>query len=122
MILKKLWWLPIGKAPEIPADQLKKWLEDEKSLQFIDSRTELEYRQGTLQSAKHAPVTGLPGVIDRLDLDPNIPIIVLCLSGHRSLPGTRLLRAKGFEAYSLKGGLTAWKLKGYPVHIPQNHT
>jgi rhodanese-related sulfurtransferase len=122
VIFNRVWWLPIGKAPEITPQQLKEWLQAGKPLQFIDSRTELEYRQGTLQSAKHAPVTGLPGALDRLDFDPNIPVIVLCLSGHRSLPGTRLLRARGFEAYSLKGGLTAWKFNGYPINKPQNHT
>jgi rhodanese-related sulfurtransferase len=120
VIFNRVWWLPIGKAPEVTAEQLNKWLEDEKSLQFIDSRTELEYRQGTLQSAKLAPVTGLPGAIDRLNLDPSIPVIVLCLSGHRSLPGTRLLRSRGFEAYSLKEGITGWKLKGYPINKPHH--
>ena len=122
MILNRIWWLPIGKAPEITPQQLKEWLQAGKPLQFIDSRTELEYRQGTLQSAKHAPVTGLPAAIDRLNLDPSIPVVVLCLSGHRSLPGTRLLRSKGFEAFSLKGGLSAWKLKGYSIHKSQKHS
>jgi rhodanese-related sulfurtransferase len=115
MMFNKLWWLPIDKAPEISPQQLKQWLEEGKPLQLVDSRTEIEYRQGTLPTAKHAPVTALPSALDRLDLDPNNPVIVLCLSGHRSLPGTRLLRSRGYEAYSLKGGLTAWKLNGYSV-------
>jgi rhodanese-related sulfurtransferase len=114
-----IWWLPIGKAPEIAPEQLNKWLEEGKLLQLIDSRTAIEFHQGTLQSAKHAPVTGLPGAINRLDLDTGKPVVVLCLSGHRSLPGTRFLKARGFEAYSLKGGLSAWKLKGYSINKRQ---
>ncbi|MFZ6031603.1 MAG: rhodanese-like domain-containing protein [Chloroflexota bacterium] len=50
--------------------------------------------------------------IDRLDLDPVYPVAV-CLSGHRSLPCPRLLRGHGFEAYSLKGGILAWKKAGF---------
>jgi rhodanese-related sulfurtransferase len=42
--------------------------------------------------------------------------VVLCLSGHRSLPGTRWLRARGFEAYSLEGGLMAWKKTGFELN------
>jgi rhodanese-related sulfurtransferase len=104
-----IWRLPIGEAPEISPQQLKEWLDEGKPMQLIDARSELEYQQGTLLSARLAPVTNLPAAIDRINLDPSIPVIVLCLSGHRSLPGTRLLRSRGFEAYSLRGGLIAWK-------------
>ncbi len=43
-------------------------------------------------------------------------MVVLCLSGHRSLPGTRWLRARGYEAYSLQGGILAWKKAGYELN------
>jgi rhodanese-related sulfurtransferase len=110
--LSRFWRLPLGRVPEIGPQELRLWLEEGRPLQLIDSRTRLEHSTGTIAGAQHAPVTDLPGSIDRLDLDPSIPIVVLCLSGHRSLPGTRLLRARGFEAYSLKGGLLAWKRAG----------
>jgi rhodanese-related sulfurtransferase len=122
MISDLKWWLPIGKAPEISADQLSEWLSIGKPLQLFDARTELEFRQGTLRSAKHAPVAGLPASIDRLEIDPNIPVVVVCLSGHRSLPGTRLLRSRGIEAYSLNGGLANWKSKGFSVSRPESIT
>jgi len=109
------WWLPFGKVPEISPEELKRWLEEGRNLQLIDSRTELEYNQGTIARARHAPVTGLPGSIDRLDLDPDRPVVVLCFSGHRSLPGTRLLRSRGIEAYSLRGGISSWKSRGFPI-------
>ncbi len=109
------WWIPLGSTPEVLPQELKTWLEDGRPLQIIDSRTTVEYQQGTIRNAQHAPVTALPGSIDRLNLDPSIPVVVLCLSGHRSLPGTRLLHRRGYQAYSLKGGLIAWKLAGYQV-------
>jgi rhodanese-related sulfurtransferase len=117
-VLSRLWWLPLGKVPEVEPAGLKRWLDEGRPLQLIDSRTGLEFQSGTIVEARHAPVTGLPGSIDRLDLDPEKPVVVLCLSGHRSLPGTRLLRARGIEAYSLRGGMIAWKLAGFPLVSP----
>lgn len=113
MKLKIPWWLPFGSVPEVTADQLHRWLEEGRLVQLVDSRTGLEFGQGSLSGAEHAPVTGLPGAIDRLDLDLERPVVLLCLSGHRSRPGTRLLRARGFEAYSLEGGIMAWRQAGY---------
>jgi rhodanese-related sulfurtransferase len=119
MRLNRFWWLPFGNAPKVTPDQLKQWLDEGVPLQLVDSRTDMEYSQGTIDSARHAPVTRLPGSVDRLNLDPNKPVVFLCLSGHRSLPGTRLLRSRGIEAYSMSGGITAWKLKGYPLKKPE---
>jgi rhodanese-related sulfurtransferase len=102
------WWLPMGGVPEVSPQELQRWLEDGRPLQLADARTELEYRQGTIRDARHAPMTEMPGSIERLNLDPRTPVVMLCLSGHRSLPGTRWLRAHGYEAYSLKGGMMAW--------------
>ena len=110
-----LWWLPFGRVPKITPQQLHRWLEEGRPLQLVDSRTRMEYQQGTIAHAPSALVSELPGALDRLDLDPEKAVVFLCLSGHRSRPGTRLLRARGYEAYSLKGGIMAWKRAGYPL-------
>lgn len=114
------WWLPFGRVPEITSTQLKEWLDEGRPSQFVDSRTSLEYSLGTLPGAHHAPVTELPDAIERLDLDPSQPVVFLCLSGHRSRPGTRLLLSQGFTALSLKGGLAAWKLAGNALRKPRD--
>jgi rhodanese-related sulfurtransferase len=119
-MLSRFWRLPFGKVPEVNAQELKHWFDEGRPLQIVDSRTDFEYRMGTLPGAQHAPVSDLPEAIDRLGLDPARPIVVLCLSGHRSLPGTRLLRSRGMEAYSLRGGIAAWKLSGYPLADPND--
>ncbi len=116
--LPRFWRLPLGKVPGVSPKELKRWIDEGRHLQFVDSRTGLEYQMGTIAGARHAPVTELPSAIDRLNLDPQRPVVVLCLSGHRSLPGTRLLRSRGIEAYSLKGGIGAWILNGFPLVDP----
>ena len=119
MHLPRLWWTPTGSAPKIRAEDLKQWLEDGRPLQIVDARTGLEYRQGTIADARHAPLVEMPASMQRLDLNPGKPVVVLCLSGHRSLPGTRWLRARGYEAYSLEGGLLAWKKAGFGLNQPE---
>ncbi len=112
------WWLPVGKVPELEPGQFKSWLDEGRPLQVIDARTALEFNAGTVGDARHAPLTEMPASIQRLDLDPSIPVVVLCLSGHRSIPGTRWLRKRGFTAYSLQGGVMNWTRQGYPTHKP----
>jgi rhodanese-related sulfurtransferase len=116
--MKLPWWLPIGQAPEITPGELKRWLDEDRPLQIADARTALEYEQGTIGNARHAPLTGMPVSLKRLNLDPHTPVVMLCLSGHRSLPGARWLRARGYQAFSLKGGVMAWKKAGYEVEPP----
>jgi rhodanese-related sulfurtransferase len=112
------WRLPFGRVPEIEPGQFKRWLDEGKPLQIVDSRTAAEYRQGTIGAALHAPVTDLPGSLQSHSFDAQVPIVVLCLSGHRSIPGTRWLRSQGYEAYSLKGGILAWKQAGFKLKRP----
>lgn len=119
MRLPWLWWLPAGKVPEIKAEDLKRWLDEGRPLQLVDARTALEFRQGTIADARHAPLTEMPGSMQRLDFQTDVPVVVLCLSGHRSLPGTRWLRARGYEAYSLQGGILAWKKAGFELNPPE---
>jgi rhodanese-related sulfurtransferase len=113
-----LWWLPVGRVPEISSQEFKRWLDESRPLQVVDARTGLEYHQGTIGKASHAPLTEMPASMERQKLDKNTPVVVLCLSGHRCLPGVRWLRAHGFEAYSLQGGVLAWKKAGYDVEAP----
>jgi len=115
MSLKRFWWLPSGKAPEIEPQEFYDWLQKGMPVQVVDARTALEFQQGTIHNAQHAPLTDMPGSMERLTLDPRQAIVVLCLTGHRSLPGTRWLRDKGYKAYSLRGGITAWKRAGFQL-------
>lgn len=118
MKMPSLWWLPFGRSPEISPQELHHWLEEGQPVQLADARTSLEYQQGTIGAARHAPLSEMPRSLDRLGLDPAVPIVMLCLSGHRSIPGTRWLRSRGYQAYSLKGGILAWKRAGFPLTPP----
>lgn len=118
MRLAGLWRLPLGKVPEVSVAELQRWLEQGQPVQLLDARTGLEYQQGTIGSAVFAPLSETPAVLQGLNLDTTQPVVMLCLSGHRSRPGTRWLRTQGIEAYSLQGGIMAWKRAGLPLSSP----
>jgi len=92
------------------------------------SPAELKEKQGTVvvldvRTALEDVVMGhIPGAV-RLSKDDILqkigkerPIVVACLSGHRSPPMADWLAAQGYgRVYDLTGGLLAWKGAGYPV-------
>jgi rhodanese-related sulfurtransferase len=120
--LPALWSQLTGHVPEIDPIEFKRWLDEGRPLQIVDARTALEFRQGTIGDARHASLTEMPASMERLALDPAWPVVVLCLSGHRSRPGVKWLLARGFRAFSLQGGIMAWKRAGYELNHPNGRS
>jgi rhodanese-related sulfurtransferase len=80
---------------------------------LIDVRSAQEWRSGHAPQAKHLPLnrlqTGAAG------LQKGRPVVAMCQSGVRSASAARLLASQGYEAYSLRGGIGAWRQAGEPV-------
>ncbi len=115
-----LWWLPIGKVREVSPQTLRGWLAERQVVQLIDVRSDLEYRRGTIGNSLHIPrhtFRNSPAV-DRLDTTK--PVVVICLRGLRSRPGAAWLRSKGYDAYTLQGGIMAWLGADLCLETPQN--
>jgi rhodanese-related sulfurtransferase len=106
------WWLPFGTVPEIPATRLANDLALVPPPQLLDVRTAAEFRRGHLPSAVNVPIHELSARLSALALERDRPVVAICLSGHRSIPAVRLLRARGFEASQLRGGMLAWRAAG----------
>ncbi len=104
------WWLPLGSVEEItPRDLHTRLQNDGADLQLIDVRTETEYRGGHIANTINVPIDMLPHRLASLNLDPNRPVIAICLSGHRSVPAYRLFKQAGFrEVRQLAGGMLSW--------------
>jgi phage shock protein E len=81
---------------------------------FLDVRSQEEYDQFHIQGSNLIPLDQLQGRLNELPRDKDI--VVVCLSGHRSLTGTDILQQAGFSnVFCLSGGLTAWRSAGYPL-------
>jgi len=78
-----------------------------------------EWRAGRIEGAHHIPLTQLPRRLR--ELDRHTPIVVVCRSGHRSRAAATLLRALGFDAHNLDGGVNAWTAAGLPFTVPGGH-
>jgi rhodanese-related sulfurtransferase len=72
----------------------------------LDVRYAEEYEEGHIPGSVLVPLNELR---DRFsDLDPSRKYVVCCRGGGRSSVGTLLLRQRGYQAVSLKGGMGAW--------------
>jgi rhodanese-related sulfurtransferase len=80
---------------------------------LVDVREQGEWDAGHAPKAKHHPLGGLAGSMDRLPRGRTL--VVVCRSGNRSARATKMLTQEGFDAVNLTGGMTAWKAAGYPV-------
>jgi phage shock protein E len=62
---------------------------------LLDVRSGFEFAANGLEGAINIPVDELPA--RAAELDPNRPVVVYCLSGHRSAEAGRILTGAGFE-------------------------
>src|SRR6266849_5722729 len=72
--------------PQLPAEELARRLDVGEPVQVLDIR---------------AP--------EKVALDPQRPVAVICGHGNSSKQATVFLRQRGLEAYSVAGGMAAWE-------------
>jgi rhodanese-related sulfurtransferase len=79
----------------------------------VDVREPYEYVAGHVEGALLVPMGQLAARLH--ELDPSRPVYVICATGNRSLAMTDLLVARGFQAWSVAGGTSAWARSGRTV-------
>jgi DMSO/TMAO reductase YedYZ molybdopterin-dependent catalytic subunit/rhodanese-related sulfurtransferase len=80
---------------------------------LIDVREPGEWQAGYVAQALLLPMGQVARHRD--DLPPDRQIVVVCRSGGRSAAVAEALRAWGFDAVNLSGGMTGWAVAGLPV-------
>jgi glyoxylase-like metal-dependent hydrolase (beta-lactamase superfamily II)/rhodanese-related sulfurtransferase len=100
---------------EIDAQKLKEKMDKGEDVFILDVRTPEEYEAWRLSYDKHAKTPLIP--VDRLfgaqkAIADQIPkdkeIITLCSHGNRSMMAAQLLTQMGYNAKSVRGGMSAW--------------
>ena len=94
---------------ELPPEQLAEML-DSGQPDLIDVRREHEWEAGHIPGARRVEVNDLPAEAEKLDRDR--PVVLYCRSGSRSELAADGLRAGGFDAQALAGGISAWAEEG----------
>ena len=83
---------------------------------ILDLREAHELGNGTIQSAKHLPVSVLRQRLGDIDSLKNTPLIAFCANGIRAPAACRVLKKNGFsKVYHLKGGIAAWQQANMPL-------
>jgi len=92
---------------EIDVGTLAAWRRDGVAHAVLDVREPWEVAIVSLPGSLKVPMAELPGQADTLPRD--VPLVVLCHHGGRSLRVTAWLRAQGLaNAVNLAGGIDAW--------------
>lgn len=86
--------------------EVKQKLNSNPKIQFVDVREKEEFEDYNI-GALNLPLSKLDILLDQLK--KNIPVIVHCKSGKRSLKALDILKKNSFkEVYNLKGGIKNW--------------
>lgn len=98
---------------KIDVSTLSSWLENKKPVTVLDVRPKAEREEWSIPGSIHADVydrlkAGDAKALDEIELDNRTPIVTFCAAGKTSLKAAELLKDKGFEVYSLEGGMKAW--------------
>jgi len=82
-------------------------------VEILDVREPDEWQGGRIDGARHLPMGEISVHLEELPRDRLI--VTVCRSGNRSGKAAEMLRAKGFAAEGLDGGLTKWVKAGLPI-------
>lgn len=81
--------------------------------QLVDVRNPDEHQAGHVAGDRLIPFDRLKDESGSLDRER--PVVLYCRSGDRSGAAVQALRASGWDAYSIEGGLLGWTENGLPI-------
>src|SRR5437588_2617851 len=114
--------MPEPSVPRIPAADLARRLDQGERVQLLDIRTPEHVAGGRVTLGATLDFRALPAsamydlpTLDSLRLDPATPVAVICGHGNSSQQAAQYLRERGFDAFSVTGGMAAWEA----VYLPR---
>lgn len=82
----------------------------------LDIRAQEAFAAGHVTGARHMPSDQIIKAGETLKKQKDKPIVVYCENGPLAASAVRQLAAQGFtKAFSLRGGLSAWRTDNLPV-------
>lgn len=92
---------------QLGSAELKAWMDEGRMFCLLDVRTDEEAAICSLPDALHIPINLIP--LRQNELPDDVPLVVYCHHGIRSLHTAMYLADAGFEnLYNLQGGIDAW--------------
>lgn len=116
--------MPGSSIPQIPPQELAERLDRGESVQVLDVRAPDEVAQGHVAIGSELEFHALPNSkifalpdVRELRLDPQRPVAVICAHGNSCKQATAFLRERGYDAYSVIGGMAAWETVYVARHL-----
>lgn len=104
--------LPVERFERVDIEALyKRWTQD-KAFTVVDVRRDDEWSEGHIPGSLHVHIGDLPQRLDEVPRD--IPLAIICRSGHRSEIAASMLAATGREVIAVQGGVPDWIAHGFP--------
>jgi rhodanese-related sulfurtransferase len=98
---------------EVDPGRVQEWFAENPSLQLIDVREPYEHEAGHIDGTRLIELIQLSS--QAATLEQERPVVFYCRVGGRSLMAAQALRAAGYEAYSMSGGLLRWAQEDRPL-------
>ncbi len=103
-----------GPSPVAAIDVAEAYARSKRGAKLIDVRSSAEYGAAHPKGARNVSPVLIRG--GEMGLERDDEILVICLSGHRSLRQARKLADMGYtKVANVDGGLAAWQKAGLPV-------
>ena len=91
------------------------WINRRKAY-VLDLRPEEAFKAGRLPGAKFIKTSEITTAIEKLKLDRNNPVVLVCETGAHSRKAVAEVKSLGFaEVGTLDGGVQAWKEAALPL-------
>lgn len=99
----------------VDTQTLREMLDQAQPVTVLDVRPAEERAEWAIPGSVHVDAYGAlrskdPEALASVDLPEDVPVVAVCAAGRVSMIAASQLRARGFEARSLAGGMKAWSL------------
>ena len=107
----------------IDAMTLRDMLERGERVTVVDVRRGEDFDEWSIPGSVHydaydALNAGDERAMEGLELPDGVPVVTVCGRGRSSAVAAAQLRRKGYEAFSLEGGMQAWSLAWNTAEVP----
>ena len=102
-------------SKSIEVATLQQWLSEGKPVTVLDIRPREQNEEWRIPGSRHVDAyhalkAGDEEILKSLELPGDAPIVTVCVAGNTSMIAARQLEERGFDAFSLSGGMKAWSL------------
>jgi glyoxylase-like metal-dependent hydrolase (beta-lactamase superfamily II)/rhodanese-related sulfurtransferase len=110
-------------TPTLDVATLQTWLAEQKPVQVLDVRPLAQREEWIIPASLHVDAydrlkAGDPDALAGMNLSPDIPVVTVCAAGRMSQVAAAQLQQKGFQVYSLEGGMKAWSSAWNVASLP----